>query len=254
MKLISTLTFGLTLLLSAHITHAQLASVQEFNWDSFDALLKANVKPSKKENIDVNLVDYTTLKSSKAFYDIAHRLDQYDPSHLSGTAKITFYINAYNYFALKMVADNYPLDSIKDLGNILFPVWKKDAGKINGQVVSLDQLEHSILRKLNEPAIHFAIVCASLSCPDLRAEAYSTERLSQQLRDQLVRFLKQRKGKQIAGEGEDQTLYLSKIFQWFESDFDDAGGVINYLVEYDPSVKPFAEFESLDYNWQVNSQ
>lgn len=228
------------------------ANEKEFDWSVFDSLLKTHVTASEKANIAVNLVDYLALKQSRPFNDIARQLNAYNPKALSGASEIAFYINAYNYYALKLVADNYPLDSIKDLGNIFFPVWKKEVGRIHGHPVSLDHIEHSILRKLGEPGIHFAIVCASLSCPDLRMEAYSAEHLTQQLRDQLVHFLKQNKGKQIKGAG--QTLYLSKIFQWFEEDFDLAGGVINYLAQFDPSVKPFAEFETLDYNWQVNGQ
>ena len=234
--------------------NSHAAGDQQFDWSVYDQLLRQHVIVGEKQNIAANLVDYKTLKTSKPFHEIASQLTAFNPEPLSTKQKIVFYINAYNYFALKLITDNYPLESIKDLGNIFFPVWKKDVGLINQKTVSLDYIEHTVLRSLGEPAIHFAIVCASLSCPDLRAEAYTEEKLSIQLRDQLITFLKQEKGKQITGEGEHQALYLSKIFQWFESDFEKSGGVINYLVEYDPSVKPFSDFNSLDYNWELNSQ
>lgn len=244
------LPIGLSLLVMANTAQSQTT----FDWHSFDALLKQHVTPSRKQNIPVNLVDYNALKASSQFNDIAKQLAQFDPSHLNRQQQLVFYINAYNYFALKLVADHYPLDSIKDLGNILFPVWKKHAGEINGESISLDYIEHTVLRSLDEPAIHFAIVCASLSCPDLRTEAYTEQDLKQQLTEQIQGFLKQSKGVQIEGEGQDKTLYLSKIFKWFESDFKDQGGVITYLSKYEPALESFEDFETLDYNWQVNSQ
>ena len=243
-------TLVITLLFLSPSSYA----IAPFDWSEFDSLLKQHVKAGEIDGIEANLVDYKAFKQSKSFYQIADKLAGYDPTSLETKRKLVFYINAYNYFTIKLVADNYPLESIKDLGNFLFPVWKKDVGKINGKVVSLDHIEHDVLRKLGEPGIHFAIVCASLSCPDLRAEAYNEEYLQQQISDQTRRFLQQSKGMQIKRNGSSDELYLSKIFQWFESDFIAKGGVISYLSEIDPSLKEFEEFETIDYNWQVNAQ
>lgn len=226
----------------------------EFDWSQFDVMLKQHVVVGEIAGVPANLVDYPAFKRSKTFNDIANKLAKYNPSHLDRKQALAFYINAYNYFAIKLVADNYPLESIKDLGNFIFPVWKKDVGKINGKKVSLDYIEHDVLRKLDEPGIHFAIVCASLSCPDLRQEIYRADYLNQQMDDQVRRFLQQSKGKQIVQKDGRDELYLSKIFQWFESDFMDNGGVIAYLSNIDPALKQFDEFETLDYNWQVNAQ
>ncbi len=237
------------------IPHPSLAADQvEFDWSSFDRLLKSHVQPGNINGIEANLVDYRALQSSDAFSAIAGQLADYDPGPLNTKQTLAFYINAYNYFALKLVVDNYPLDSIKDLGNFLFPVWKKDAGKINGKTISLDYIEHDVLRKLDEPGIHFAIVCASLSCPDLRTEVYTADYLNQQMADQVKRFLNQQKGKQIRQEGDQSVLYLSNIFKWFEADFVGHGGVIHYLTPIDPSLVPYQAFETLDYNWQLNDQ
>lgn len=242
------------LLISISILSLNSYANTPFDWSTFDSLLKRHVVAGEMDGIPANLVDYTAFKQSKSFQAIGIQLKSYDPTPLDTKQKIAFYTNAYNYFAIKLVADHYPLESIKDLGNFIFPVWKKDVGKINGRVVSLDYIEHDVLRKLGEPGIHFTIVCASLSCPDLRPEAYTAEYLNQQIDDQVRRFLQQSKGMQIKQEDGKATLYLSKIFQWFESDFTQKGGVIAYLSEIDPKLASFKDFESLDYNWKLNEQ
>ena len=250
--LMMTLALSLTSLTALATTTNPPTSAGPFDWSTFDALLKAHVQPGNVNNIEANLVDYRTLKKRPEFFAIADQLAQYNPSGLDRAHTLAFYINAYNYFALKLVVDHYPLDSIKDLGNFLFPVWKKEAGKINGKTVSLDEIEHKVLRKLDEPGIHFAIVCASLSCPDLRREAYQADALKAQLADQVKRFLTQSKGKQVRHSNGESVLYLSNIFKWFEGDFVSHGGVIRYLTPHDPSLVPYQSFKTLDYNWQLN--
>jgi len=80
-----------------------------------------------------------------------------------------------------MVLNHWPVTSIKDIGSCVKPVWNKTAGSIGGKEMILGMIEHKILRSLNEPRIHMAIVCASISCPDLRTEAYRADKLDEQL-------------------------------------------------------------------------
>lgn len=111
--------------------------------------------------------------------------------------------------AIKTVLDHWPLQSIRDAGSFFSPVWKKPAGMVAGKVRSLHEIEHDILRAMHEPRIHFAIVCASVSCPDLRPEAYNAAQLDDQLDDQATIFLsRQQKGLRIEANG----VQLSKIF------------------------------------------
>ncbi|MBI4005819.1 MAG: DUF547 domain-containing protein [Gammaproteobacteria bacterium] len=141
------------------------------------------------------------------------------------------------------------MSSIKDAGSWLEPVWDKLAGKINGKAMSLGKIEHEILRSMGEPRIHMAIVCASLSCPDLRHEAYRADILEDQLQDQTLRFL-QNKAKGLKIEGHE--IFVSKIFEWFKDDFTKYGGTEAFIRQYidipgDVILKPV-----ITYNWDLN--
>src|SRR5690606_6900214 len=116
-------------------------------------------------------------------------------------------------------------------GSLLFPVWRKDVGQLHGKTVTLQQVEDDLIRSLNEPRIHMAIVCASVSCPDLRPEPYTAAQLEQQLEEQTRTFLhNDAKGVRINGND----VEVSKIFDWFEKDFADAGGVKAFIERYRP--------------------
>ena len=157
-----------------------------------------------------------------------------------------------------MVVDHLPIKSIKDIGGFFSPVWKKPAGQVAGKERTLDEIEHEILRKLDEPRIHVAIVCASVSCPDLRLEAFKVETLNKQLNDQVIEFLKSsEKGMKIDKKG--GHVYLSSIFKWFEGDFESRGGVLKFISKYvsPDAAKDLARSDIkvfyLDYNWDLNS-
>jgi hypothetical protein len=161
--------------------------------------------------------------------------------------------------AAKMVLDHYPVKSIKDAGSFFTAVWKKEVGVVAGKMRTLNEIEHEILRKMNEPRIHVAIVCASVSCPDLRAEAYTVDKLDSQLDDQLKLFLvNEEKGLRI--DKKKGRIYLSSIFKWFKEDFESKGGVRNYLASYAPeedkaSLKNHKlSVHYLDYDWELNEQ
>lgn len=235
---------SLLLLLSLFICHTAAA----FDWRAYDQLLREHVHSGQRFGINANLVDYAAIAKDSRFAPIAEQLASYNPAPLNKIEKLAFYINAYNYFALKLVVDQQPQNSIRDIGNFFSPVWKKPAGKINGESVSLDFIEHQVLRKMGEPGIHFAIVCASLSCPDLRAEAYNPEDLMQQLNDQIQLFLNNSKGL----KADKNTLYISKIFDWFSADFKPYGGVLPFLRLYKPELSRFDSFSTLDYDWRLN--
>ncbi len=125
------------------------------------------------------LVDYKNLKNDNRLDKYLSQLSNTDPDKLKGNEKLAFWINAYNAFTLQIVIENYPIESITDLntgGKIIAyllgdTVWDKEFITINNKKYSLNDIEHKILRKMNEPRIHFAIVCASISCPELLNEA-----------------------------------------------------------------------------------
>mgnify|MGYP001598101246 FL=1 len=158
-----------------------------------------------------------------------------------------------------MITDHYPIESIKDAGSLFKSVWKQPAGKVGGKQRTLNVIEHEILRKMNEPRIHSAIVCASVSCPDLRLEAYTIDKLNEQLDDQLEKFLLSReKGMKL--DGKKNRVYLSSIFKWFKQDFEGKGGVIKYISQYVTAEKKKVmnhaklEIIYMDYNWNINGR
>jgi hypothetical protein len=195
-------------------------------------------------------VNYKALNGARDFLNVSHQLEDYDPSGLNRQQRLAFYINAYNYFAIRVVLDNGPVESIRDIGTYFSPVWKKTAGLINHQEVTLDEIEHEILRPTGDPRIHFAIVCSSNSCPDLRREIYSADRLNHQLDDQVKSFIANKNKGACLIDGE---LHVSSIFEWFEEDFDNAGGVIAFISKYKPRYSKFESFETLHYDWRLNA-
>ena len=182
---------------------------------------------------------------------LLRQLAEFDPARLENRQeRLAFYINAYNILAIKVVLDHWPLKSIRDAGNWLNPVWKKPTGVISGKIFSLDEIEHEILRTMSEPRIHFAIVCASISCPDLSTEPFTAVKLDAQLNDQVNRFLANpAKGKQKTAKG----ILASKIFDWFEDDFKSSGGVAAFIHNYRPDTNGHASIIGyLPYNWKLN--
>ena len=231
-----------------------------FDFSGWDGLLKRHVGPTTIAGVRLAGVDYPAMKKDPAYFKLIGELKTFAPATLkSQKEKLAFWINVYNVMAVKMVVDHYPVDSIKDAGGFFGSVWKKTVGVVGGKDVTLNEIEHEILRKMGDPRIHAAIVCASVSCPDLRQEAYTKERLDRQLDDHLRRFL-ENKGKGLQVDHASGRITLSKIFDWFEDDFEPQGGVLPFLARYAPEPdrpllkKKDADVSYLDYNWDLNKR
>jgi len=229
-----------------------------FDFSSWDGLLKKYVAPKTINGVKLNAVDYRKLGKDQAYTNLIKDLEKTSLSDLkTREEKLTFWINAYNVMAAKMVLDHYPVDSIKDAGSLFTAVWKKEVGIVAGKTRTLNEIEHEILRKMGEPRIHVAIVCASVSCPDLRIEAYTVEKLDEQLADQMKLFLvNAEKGLRV--DAKKGRVYLSSIFKWFKEDFESSGGVRKYLAPYAPDSAMAAiqnnktSIYYLDYDWDLN--
>jgi hypothetical protein len=205
------------------------------------------------------VVDYAALTRDARWEKVVKSLQGAKPSALGAPdAKLAFWINAYNVLAIQTVLRAYPIDSIKDVGSLFSPVWKRDAGKIEGKTVTLDQIEHEILRPMGDPRIHAAIVCASRSCPSLRREPYTVAGVNAQLDESMRRFLAdKRKGLEL--DAKNGRLRLSSIFKWFSEDFDKKGGVVPFVARYAPTevrtwlgAHPNPKLEYFSYDWQLN--
>lgn len=229
-------------------------SLADFDWSDYNQLLSKYVSSGEKYGITSNLVDYRGFAQDPLYPNLLEKLALFDSTAIRGQEQLAFYINAYNLFAIKLVIDHQPKKSIRDIGNWFSPVWQKPAGVLAGKTISLDTIEHKILRKLGEPRIHFAIVCASMSCPDLRTEAYKAERIEQQLDEQTKTFIANTsKGMKLKG----RDIYLSKIFTWFAEDFsknENHKEILRFLAQYNLEAGRFNSFESIEYDWRLNRQ
>lgn len=220
------------------------------DWSAYDALLAAHVTPAEREGIRHHRVDYQAVRQDPRYAQALALVADFPAAQLTErNARLAFYINAYNLYAIKMVIDHLPLASIRDVGSLFSPVWGKEAGSIGGQPVTLDEIEHEILRPMGEPRVHFAIVCASLSCPNLRTEAFTAEKLEQQLDDQTRTFL-QESSKGLALEG--NRVRVSQIFDWFSEDFEAAGGVESFVRRYRELPAGIRVRPDLPYDWSLN--
>jgi len=205
-------------------------------------------------------VDYRGLTRSAEWRRLLESLSRSDPSLLeSREEQLAFWINAYNILAIDTVVRSYPLASIRDAGTLLRPVWKREAGRIGGRTYSLDEIEHEQIRRAGDPRVHAAIVCASLSCPALRREPFRAAELDAQL-DAAMRAWLADPNKGLRIDPASDTVWLSKIFDWFEEDFAAAGGVLRFAARYAPEPARHrleAEGERLrirylDYDWRLN--
>jgi len=233
---------------------------QAADGDPYARLLKAHVRLGSVNGITLSLVDYTAVKADPDYARALGELAEARPGSLTTDAdRLAFWINAYNLAAIKAVVDQYPTRSIRDGGSLWSPIWKKKVATVGGAAHSLDDIEHGILRKaFKEPRVHFAIVCASLSCPDLRAEPFAAARLDAQLDEQAAAFLSNAtKGLQPGAEG--RTARVSSIFKWFAGDFSASGGVAAFLrAKAGPELSgklgalTEAGLSYLDYDWSLN--
>ncbi|MGB0525314.1 MAG: DUF547 domain-containing protein [Flammeovirgaceae bacterium] len=238
----------LILLISLNLTISfTQAQISHQKWD---VLLKEHVSTDGK-------VDY------KGFIQDLNKLDAYltllseNPPKTSWTKnqKLAYWINAYNAFTVKLISDNYPLKSIQELHpTVKIPgistVWHKAFFQIGGEDESLNDIEHKILRKqFDEPRIHFAINCASFSCPNLRNEAYTPSKLEMQLEEQTKAFINDPTKNTI----NTNEIEISKIFSWFKKDFTKQESLIAFLNKYAATqIDSGADINHKAYNWMLN--
>jgi hypothetical protein len=220
-------------------------------------------------------VDYKKLGSqSRGEFDAyLAALQAVPPEVLTASprnAQLAFWINAYNAFTVSLILDHYPIDGIWNVT----PFWKRAFGgpfaidyiplgslapKPTPDKISLDYIENEILRAhFKEPLIHFAIVCASVSCPALASEAYTGEALNKQLEASTRTFFATETKNHY--ESATNTLAISQIFKWFAEDLDPGGGAVGYFRKYGPvaEVVQLAEassaprIEFMEYDWSLN--
>ncbi len=259
-------------LLFALIIQLSLVSYSEaifFDFSAFQNILNRYLHEGVViKGIRLNALDYDALfeDSKEEGSDYRRLLDAlkgFDPSVLkSREEKIAFWINVYNIGAIKMVLDHYPVDSIRSRKiNFFKNPWGKEIINIGGRMYSLGEIEHGILLgKLKEKRAHFAIVCASLTCPDLAKEVYTPEKLNEQLDRQARLFMNNpHKGYRI--DRKEKVLYVSKIFKWDKKSFPEGRkDIVPFILPYieDHGDREFIEkgdyeLDFLGYDWDLNT-
>lgn len=211
------------------------------NHELWDDILFGNVSK-------LGVVNYKGISSSVAFPQYLNKLSNSNPFGENWTRndQLSFWINAYNAYTIKLILDNNVDGSIKEINN----PWGLSFIKINNISMSLGEIEHEVLRKLREPRIHFALVCASRSCPKLLNHAYASEQLDKQLDFQTKQFIND----SIKNDLKINELSLSKIFKWFRSDFTSENDLINFINKYsNVDINTGASISFQDYNWNLNN-
>jgi hypothetical protein len=206
-------------------------------------------------------VDYKTLKQNTTLLDsylasIAE-LTSNDFERWKNEDQLACLINLYNASTIRLILDEYPVKSIKDIGFLPHAAWRKKFVFLWGDQVSLNHIEHELIRPRakSNPEIHFALVCAAKGCPPLRTEAYTGDQLIKQLHDQGRTFLSNTSKNRI--NRETRTLHLSPIFDWYKDDFElNADSINEYLTTSFPKlIPPEARDFSIkwtEYDWDLN--
>lgn len=215
-----------------------------------------NLDHSQWDNLLKKHVDQDGLVNYKGFQEDRVALDSYlqmlsaqqPTKQWSVQELLAYYINLYNAYTVDLILDNYPVKSIKDING----PWTRGIVPIGKNNLSLGGIENGVLRKMNEPRMHFAINCASISCPNLLNEAYTASKINEQLDKAAAGFINGNKNVISATNPK-----LSSIFDWYAKDYKVNGetNVIAYINQYSKvKINASSSLEYLEYNWNLNEQ
>lgn len=224
-----------------------------FSHNLFDQVLQEHVD-------ETGQVNYTKLKANperlEAYLDL---LAAARPTEWSYNAQLTFWINAYNALIIKGVIDHYPTTSVRKV-KWFKGFFSRLKFQVAGKTYTPNQIEHGILRQeFVDPRVHFALVCASRSCPPLGNRAFSAETIEEDLETVTFNFIQN--PEQVSIDRSKRLVYLSKIFKWYDDDFREGyDGVADFLADYLPLENTEflsstdVKFRYLNYDWTLNDQ
>ncbi len=257
--------------LAAPMAWADTLKINEFDHSEWNQLSAGYVLPIKEGTATV--VDYQGMKNNEErlihYMQAVAAVTNTQFNQWPKADQLAFLINAYNAATVELILTAWPdLDSIKDIGGLFSSPWSKKVVSLFGTTRTLDDVEHKLIRgsgRYNDPRIHFAVNCASIGCPALRAEAYVGHKLEQQLDEQTRLFLSDRTRNRI----DDDVIRLSSIFKWYRKDFEQGWQGLNrledFLLKYADAlgISPAlaeklktgnADIEFLDYDWRLNKK
>lgn len=225
-----------------------LVSLSALDYSEYARLLETYAKP--------NGVDYQSwfehkedLKALDAFLELSAKADV---SAMSRDERMAFYINLYNAGMIQAVFQNYPLDTVSTLGPKPFSIFSKKFIKQGDRLLSLDDVEKGILLKnYFDPRIHWAVNCASESCPPLRGEPFVGDRLEAQLQEQTLLFAESNRAARI--DHKSKTVAYSELFSWYDADFE-GDHPAQYLNQYRNNPIPLSyKIDWITYDWALNA-
>ena len=233
-------------MLIVSVACASSARAQSADWSSdYGRLLAKYATPGgvKYAEWKANAADLQALQG------VADKIGQENVSALGPKEQLAFYVNAYNAWILNEALEKYPTKSVKDT---LFTFFTGKRIKVGGAAMSFNRLEKEIIiPKFKEPRVHFALNCASRSCPPLPAEPFRADKLEAQFEKLAKSFVNSERG--VRFNPESKTAELSQIFDWYKKDFDSSGGVLEFINKRRSAPIPVdAKIDYQKYDWSLN--
>ncbi len=226
-------------------------AVDHAAWDAFlDRYIVQEGGTGLVAYADVTDADHASLKAYLG------ALQAVDPTTLNRDEAFAYWVNLYNAGTVDIILDHYPVRSIMLILSGIQPgPWKRSVFVIHGRDLTLDQVEHEILREFwNDPRVHYALNCASIGCPDLASDPYTGENLDAMLNSAARGYINSYRGVRV----EDGKLFASSIFKWFQEDFGATEEeVIAHFLQYaEPGLaeqlKGFTSIDRDGYDWRLN--
>jgi hypothetical protein len=236
---------------------AEAQSLKKTSRDSdWDLILQRYI--IKKNPDGVNLFNYAALSKSVDDLELLNNyltsLEGMDPNLMLKNDAIAYYANLYNAVTVKLVTQNYKIKSIRKLGPLNSGPWKRKVIKLNTELVSLDDIEHKILRsKYKSPYIHYMLNCASMSCPNLQVTPWKGDSLEVDQLAAATEYINSSRAVTL----KKNALQLSSIYKWFKEDFENEGGVLDHILKHankdlKNAIEKGVKIKSYNYDWTLN--
>ena len=236
---------------------AEAQSLKKTSRDSdWDLILQRYI--IKKNPDGVNLFNYAALSKSADDLELLNNyltsLEGMDPNLMLKNDAIAYYANLYNAVTVKLVTQNYKIKSIRKLGPLNSGPWKRKIIKLNTELVSLDDIEHKILRsKYKSPYIHYMLNCASMSCPNLQVTPWKGDSLEVDQLAAATEYINSSRAVTL----KKNALQLSSIYKWFKEDFENEGGVLDHILKHankdlKNAIEKGVKIKSYNYDWTLN--
>ena len=214
----------------------------------------------KAHDSDINRIDYKSLQANGAdqLNDYLDSLLDIDPREYNKKEQFAYWVNLYNAATVALIIENYPVESITKIkdGILSFGPWDREWLEVGDEILSLNDVEHRILRPIwQDNRIHYAVNCASLSCPNLSAVAFTSENTETQLKKLAKEYVNHPRGISVIKD----RLYISSIYDWYKGDFGNSDQeLLEHFLQYAEhdlksqllSLKSVSYKD--DYDWQLN--